>query len=467
MSPLTDTDRRIIRRVVQTFVDSHEPTSLKSVAREFRDLQAPDRLARSNIFSRMSNQDAFIPKILAFHYCGDSDTLHRAKTAATVVLHILQRLFDSEGEKEDFTPAELEQHAKKMFEHPPSIEVIQRGLYLVQEFNVLSGYSNPKQTDVLSIRIGMGIVGLTDIDGAWDAYVTQHSRYVENDPEPMTLDELNKRIESGSFGLPDVLVDPKPSGVVPPLKEDHPPHWPCEKTLAALRKQLAKMDSLRGRPYGEAEHDERGWKNLTLNILTRGFGPGSNNVDQFHQAKNVGEHPETAGNRQNNYDARLKAFTAMLNSTITELELMLPAADILGAYEPGHEYQFYKDLKTIVDFASEELFVCDAYLDTELFDVYMEKVEKHVNVRVLTGKVADPLKIVAGKFSKRGNFELRSSKSVHDRVVFADDRCWVIGQSIKDAARQKPTYIVEHYGSQLMRAAYEDLWKNAASVVKG
>ena len=32
---------------------------------------------------------------------------------------------------------------------------------------------------------------------------------------------------------------------------------------------------------------------------------------------------------------------------------------------------------------------------------------------------------------------------MHDRVLFVDQRGWVIGQSIKDAAAKKPTYLIE------------------------
>jgi len=40
--------------------------------------------------------------------------------------------------------------------------------------------------------------------------------------------------------------------------------------------------------------------------------------------------------------------------------------------------------------------------------------------------------------------ELRKSKTLHDRVIFIDGYvCWIIGQSIKDAAKAKPTYLVQ------------------------
>jgi len=170
---------------------------------------------------------------------------------------------------------------------------------------------------------------------------------------------------------------------------------------------------------------------------------------------------------QSNFERRIEAFAAMLKSSLAELELVMPSPEIAGAYQPGDEYEFYRDLKTIVGFATDALFVIDNYLDTQLFDVYMENVAPALSVRVLTNRVGDPLRAVAGKFATRGNFELRSSGDVHDRVVFANDRCWVIGQSIKDAAQKKPTYIVEHTGSGPMKEIYEALWARAAPVVKG
>ncbi len=253
----------------------------------------------------------------------------------------------------------------------------------------------------------------------------------------------------------------------PPPK---PPDFPPEKTRAALSKQLDALDCLRGRNHREADNDEREWKNLTLNILIHGFGEGSENVSQFHSAKWAGQHRMggmSKGELQQNFQKRIDAFTALLKSSLAELELMLPESEIAGAYEPGDEYRFYRDLKAIVGFAARELLVIDSYLDTELFDVYMENVNPSVAIRVLTNQVGEPLRLVAGKFAKRGKFELRSSMDVHDRVAFADDRCWVIGQSIKDAAKKKPTYIVEHSGAATMRGIYEPIWASAMSVVKG
>ena len=53
---------------------------------------------------------------------------------------------------------------------------------------------------------------------------------------------------------------------------------------------------------------------------------------------------------------------------------------------------------------------------------------------------------------------------MHDRVIFIDEYvCWLIGQSIKDAAKAKPTYLVplppDVVSDKLSN--YENIWKNA------
>jgi hypothetical protein len=50
-------------------------------------------------------------------------------------------------------------------------------------------------------------------------------------------------------------------------------------------------------------------------------------------------------------------------------------------------------------------------------------------------------------------------------VIFVDQRAWVCGQSLKDAAKKKPTYVVEIEDAGLMRPAYENIWNSATVIV--
>lgn len=249
-----------------------------------------------------------------------------------------------------------------------------------------------------------------------------------------------------------------------------PPDFPPEKTYRALQKQLKAVQELCGRSYRDSDNIVREWKNLTMIIFVHGFGEGSKNVEQLNNADSAGGFwfPGMSDQEiQENFKSRMEAFAATVSSSLAELEMLMPEPEITGAYDAGQDYQFYKDLKVIVALAANDLFVVDNYLDAQLFDVYMERLSSSVYVQVLTNKVNDALRSVAEKFARRGAFELRSSRDVHDRVVFADSRCWVIGQSIKDAANKKPTYIVEHSGSGTMRAIYTSIWTAASVIVKG
>jgi len=148
------------------------------------------------------------------------------------------------------------------------------------------------------------------------------------------------------------------------------------------------------------------------------------------------------------------------------LKLDLPEPEIQGVFETGQEYELYRAVKTILSSAATEIFIVDPYISAEMFDVYAGSIPRKVGFRLLSnqGNVPAAVMGLAQKYASGGNFQLRSSTSIHDRVLFADDRVWVCGQSLKDAAKKKPTYIVE-LDESLMRRIYEDLWANATPVV--
>jgi hypothetical protein len=117
--------------------------------------------------------------------------------------------------------------------------------------------------------------------------------------------------------------------------------------------------------------------------------------------------------------------------------------------------------------AQKDILIVDAYLDEEVFNLYVSKVPAGVTVHVLTNKVGANVQTVAGKYAKSGSLELRSSADIHDRAVFLDQRGWVIGQSIKDAAKKKPTYMIELTEPSLTasRAAHNQIWASATTII--
>lgn len=250
-----------------------------------------------------------------------------------------------------------------------------------------------------------------------------------------------------------------------------PPDLPPEKAYSLLKKQLEALQSLKGHDYQEAEAAEDEWYNLTEKLVMRSFGSESPNHQNFRSGRSAGEPrmvPYDAGVPhglyQRNFEARLQAYEAALRSCISELEIDLPEVGIKGVYEPGQEYEFYRDVTACLKLAQKEIFVIDPYLNLEILNVYASAIPRSVSFRLLSANVPTDVKTLAQKYAAGGNLDFRSSGAIHDRVLFADDRVWLIGQSLKDAARKKPTYIVEHDAS-LQRPIYELIWQAATAVL--
>ncbi|MCB1667999.1 MAG: hypothetical protein R3E73_04695 [Porticoccaceae bacterium] len=146
-------------------------------------------------------------------------------------------------------------------------------------------------------------------------------------------------------------------------------------------------------------------------------------------------------------DFALNNIVSQIGDVIEELRLDLELdgkSEIGSVYQPGDVYSFFSDLKAIIANAQQTITIVDPYFTGEAFDAYLSTCSQGVSINILSERYTDDLKSYAEKHAAQfgTSIELRKSKEIHDRLVIIDQsECWIIGNSIKDAAK-KSTYLI-------------------------
>ena len=162
-----------------------------------------------------------------------------------------------------------------------------------------------------------------------------------------------------------------------------------------------------------------------------------------------------------------KIFGA-IHRAIADLELRIPQKG-QATFAAGEVYDFFRELNKVIESADKSIYIVDPYLDASVFDQYLTSRKPNVTVRLLLNNNADNVKVAAEKYIQQHGkmIDLRKSNKIHDRVIFIDGYvCWIIGQSLKDAAKAKPTYLVP-LAPDVVAAKlqdYEAIWTSAAPI---
>lgn len=142
-------------------------------------------------------------------------------------------------------------------------------------------------------------------------------------------------------------------------------------------------------------------------------------------------------------------------------------SDIQKVYPAGSDYDFYRDMKQIMQSAKSSILIVDPYIDEDLFDLYVSKLLPNLDVKLLSKQPNPSFIKVIQKFSKQYGitFKCKYSTEIHDRVIIIDQfECYVIGQSIKDAAIKKSTYMTR-LDSLNMVKLYDDIWNRSNEAI--
>ncbi len=169
-----------------------------------------------------------------------------------------------------------------------------------------------------------------------------------------------------------------------------------------------------------------------------------------------------------NREMNIAQVFGTLHRAVADLELRVPDTreQVFG---PGAVYDFFMALGELLSSARASVLVVDPYMDAQIFDQYLSRAPAGIAVRLLVGKASSDVKAAADRFKAQhgADLEVRASSELHDRLVFIDgDVCWVLGQSIKDAAVKKTTYLapLSPDVSSTKLALYNDVWTRARAI---
>jgi hypothetical protein len=134
--------------------------------------------------------------------------------------------------------------------------------------------------------------------------------------------------------------------------------------------------------------------------------------------------------------------------------------------ERGMVFDYFNELRKVLEPARQDLFFVDPYLDAEFVERYLPHVFSGVPVRLLAREKLPTLLPAVTMFVKQSPnvpIEVRSAPAFHDRYVFVDRAaCYQSGASFKDGGRSAPTtltQITDAFAAVLKM--YETIWSGA------
>lgn len=136
----------------------------------------------------------------------------------------------------------------------------------------------------------------------------------------------------------------------------------------------------------------------------------------------------------------------------------------LSLFMSGKTHTFDKFLRALLSKATAEVCIADSYVDDTIFDNLLDQIPDVVSVRLLFGNAW-------GKFDARikrykiqyTKFAAKHLEELHDRFLIIGGTAYILGPSLKDAAKRSPALVVElgTSDSVKLKKFFDGLWLQA------
>jgi hypothetical protein len=127
-------------------------------------------------------------------------------------------------------------------------------------------------------------------------------------------------------------------------------------------------------------------------------------------------------------------------------------------------HTFDKFLRKTLAEAKGQVLVADSWVDETVFDNVLDVIPRTVSVKVIYAQARGAFLPRAKRFATEyPKFVSRRYKALHDRFIIVDEKAYVLGPSIKDAASNSPALIVDlgTREKRLLESFFHQLWGQA------
>lgn len=144
---------------------------------------------------------------------------------------------------------------------------------------------------------------------------------------------------------------------------------------------------------------------------------------------------------------------------------MKTVGPVNAAVGQGQVFDYFDEVRKLIEPATQELLFIDPYLDAEFVSRYLPHVSNGVAIRLLARERLNTLLPAVDAFSRQfgAGVQVRSAQGFHDRYVLVDHAaCYQSGASFKDGAKKSPTTLTQITDAfQAVQTTYEGIWNQA------
>lgn len=159
-----------------------------------------------------------------------------------------------------------------------------------------------------------------------------------------------------------------------------------------------------------------------------------------------------------------RKIMTLLNQARHDLR-MKTIGPVNAAIGHGSVFDYFDEIRKIIEPAKQDIFFVDAYLDAEFVSRYLPHVAAGVSIKLLARERLQTLIPAVDLFVKQSGLTInvRATTGFHDRYIIVDkSACYQSGASFKDGAKAAPTTLTQITDAfTVVQQQYENLWDQA------